>query len=100
MRKLAVALSALCISFLTYGQADNQKLIELGKAYKNFMFRNDPTKEDLKEIKSDIPDDLKTTDEFIIQTLTKGNKLLSETYLSRPGDQTLKQVYIVRAINL
>ena len=64
------------------------------------MFRNDPTKEDLKEVKSNIPGDLKTAGEFIVQTLTRGNKLLSEAYLSRPDDQTLKQLYIIRAINL
>src|SRR5688572_29866033 len=100
MRKLTVAILALFTSTLMYGQADNQKLIDLGKAYKNFMFRNDAAKEDLKELKSNIPDNLNPAAEFIIQTLTKGNKLLSETYLKRPADQTLKQIYIIRAINL
>jgi len=85
---------------MVFGQTNNQKRIELGKAYKNFMFRNDPTKEDLKEIKSNVPDSLKIAGEFIIQTITKENKLLKQDYLARPQDQTLKEIYIIRAINL
>ena len=34
----------------------NQKMIELGKAYKDFMFRNDPSKEVIKELKQDVPE--------------------------------------------
>jgi hypothetical protein len=100
MRKLTVTFLGLCSAVLMFGQTDSQKLIELGKIYKSFMFRNDPAKEDLKEIKSNVPGNLKTSDEFIIQTITKENKLLSQGYLSRPDDQTLKQIFIIRAINL
>ena len=100
MRKLTVTLLGLSLTFLSFGQTNNQKLIELGKAYKDFMFRNEATKADIKEIKSNVPDNLKTADEFIVQTLTKGNKLLTQDYLSSPDDQALKQVYIIRAINL
>jgi hypothetical protein len=91
----------MCISILTFGQpSENQKMIQLGKTYKDFMFRNEPTKQILKEIKSDVPESLKTTTDFIIQAITTKNKLLSQQYLSRPDDITLKQIYIIRAINL
>lgn len=71
MKKLTIALLTLCTCLTTYAQTDNQELIRLGKAYKNFMFRNDPAKEDLKELKSGMPDHMKTAGEFIIQTLTR-----------------------------
>ncbi|HPE40145.1 MAG TPA: hypothetical protein PLI77_03555 [Bacteroidales bacterium] len=48
------------IKFMTgviiWTKSINQKMIELGKAYKDFMFRNDPSKEVIKELKQDVPD--------------------------------------------
>lgn len=100
MKKFTGTLLGLCLTFLTLGQANNQKLIQLGRAYRDFMFHNAPNKEDLKELKAGIPDDLKAADDFIVETITKGNKLLTKRYLLRPEDQTLKQIYIIRSINL
>lgn len=101
MKKPTLTLIGLLFAFLTFGQiADNQKLIELGKTYKDFMFRNEPTKEVFKEIKSDVSEKLKVASEFIAQTITTKNKLMSPSFLSRPDDQILKQIYIIRAINL
>jgi hypothetical protein len=101
MKKTTVTLLATFLSLLTYGQAtENQKMIELGKTYKDFMFRNEPTKEILKETKSEVPENLKVATEFIVQSITTKNKLLTQPFLSRPDDKVLKQIYIVRAINL
>ena len=101
MKKTTLTLLATCLTFLTFGQAtENQKMIELGKTYKDFMFRNEPTKDVLKEIKSDVPENLKVATEFIGQSITTKNKLLTQTFLSRPDDKVLKQIYIIRAINL
>jgi hypothetical protein len=100
MKRSAITLLALCITFLATGQkTENQKLIELGKAYKNFMFSNEPTKDELNKIKSDVPERLKTSAAFIVQTITTKNKLLTAAYLSRPDDNVLKQIYIIAAIN-
>jgi hypothetical protein len=101
MNKTTLTFLATCLIFFTFGQVtENQKMIELGKTYKDFMFRNEPTKEVLKEIKSDIPENLKVATEFIVQTITTKNKLLTQPFLSRPHDKVLKQIYIIRAINL
>ncbi|MEA4868250.1 hypothetical protein SDC9_40580 [bioreactor metagenome] len=101
MKKTTLTLLATCLTLLTFGQVtENQKLIELGKAYKDFMFRNEPTKDILKDLTADVPTNLRTTTYFIIQTITTKNKLLTKTYLSRLDDQILKQIYIIRAINL
>jgi len=64
------------------------------------MFRNEPTKEVFKDVKANVPTDLQTATDFIIQTITTKNKLLTHRFLSRPDDQTLKQIFIIRAINL
>lgn len=100
MKKTSLSLLALCLTVLTYGQAsENQKMIELGKAYKDFMFRNEPSKDVLKALKTDVPENLSAATEFIVQSITTKNKLLTQAFLSRPEDKVLKQIYIIRAIN-
>jgi hypothetical protein len=101
IKKRTLTLLATCLTMLSFGQiTESQKMIELGKAYKDFMFRNEPTKEILKELKSDIPENMKSATDFIVQTITTKNKLLTQPYLSRPDEKTLKQIYIIREINL
>lgn len=101
MKKITLTLLAINLTFLTFGQVtENQKMIELGKIYKDFMFRNNASKDILKEIKLDVPENLKVATEFIAQSITTKNKILSQPYLSRPDDKVLKQIYIIRAINL
>lgn len=101
MKKTALILLGLCMTVLTFGQTNNQaKLIELGKSYNDFMFRNEPTKEVFKNINADVPENLKTATDFIVQTITTKNKLLTPQFLSRPDDLTLKQIFIISAVNL
>ncbi len=56
MKKL-IAILLTILSCVSYGQS-NQKLIELGKAYKNFMFMSEPPKETIKRLKDKTPSDL------------------------------------------
>ena len=101
MKKAAFTFLGLCLTILTFGQTNNnEKLIELGKHYKDFMFRNEPTKEVFKDMKAGVPENLKTATDFILQTITTKNKLLTQRFLSRPDDQSLRQIFIIRAINL
>ena len=100
MRRITLTILGLCLIMLGFGQTnDNQKLIELGKAYKNFMFKNEPDKNSLKDLKSNVTENVKVTTEFIVQTIMTNNKLPTQTFLKRPTDQVLKQIYIIRAIN-
>jgi hypothetical protein len=101
MKNVISTILALLLTFLALGQVtEKQKMIELGKSYKNFMFRNEPTKQFLKELKSDVPENLKEATEFIIQTISNKNKLLTQPFLSRPDDRVLLQIYIIKEINL
>lgn len=101
MKRIVFTFLATCFTFLTFGQvAERQKMIALAKSYKDFMFRNEPTKDVLKEIKSDIPQNLILATEFIRQSITTKNKLLTLQFLSRPESSVLKQIFIIRAINL
>lgn len=100
MKKTAITLIAICLTLSTFGQvADQQKMIELGKTYKEFMFRNEPPKAVLKEIKSDVPENLKAATAFILESITTKNKILTQPFLSRPDDKVLKQIYIIREIH-
>jgi hypothetical protein len=101
MKKTTLTLLATCLTFLTFGQViENQKMIEIGKIYKDFVFRNEPTKDVLKELKSGVPKNFKVVTEIITQCITTNNKLLTKPFLSRPDNKVLKQIYIIRAISL
>lgn len=97
MRITFTILLTILTSFV-YSQ-ENQKLIDLGKAYKNFMFRSELPKETLKNLKENMPIGLHKTSDFILQTLTTKNDLLKTEFLKLPDSKTLKNIYIVRAIN-
>ncbi len=101
MKKSTLTLFATFLTFLIFGQVpESQKIIELGKTYKDFMFRNEPTKDILREIKLNVPENLRVATEFIVQTISTKNRLLTQPYLSRPDDKVLKQIYVIQAINL
>jgi hypothetical protein len=100
MNNITLILLSICLSTFTFGQTnENDKLIELGKAYKDFMFRNEPPRGFIKNLKTKSPDNLKPATRFIVQTITTDNDLLKQKYLSLPDDQTLKLIYIIRSIN-
>lgn len=83
-----------------YGQDNHQQMIFLAQTYSNYMFRNQPTKEVFKELKAMADPDMAATVDFITQTITTKNKILTTRYLTRPDDRILKQIYIIRAISL
>ncbi len=100
MKKKVFTFLAIFFTYLATGQTPvNQKMIDLGKIYKDYMFRNEPTKDVLKDAETGVPENLKAATDFILQTITTKNKLLTATYLSRPEDAVLKQIYIIRAID-
>ena len=99
--KRILIISIFCVlAFVSYSQDQRQQMLFLAKTYNNFMFRNQPTKDLLKELKGITDPDMKATADFITQTITNNNKILSTKYLKRPDDNTLKQIYIIRALSL
>jgi len=101
MNKIALTLLSICLTANIFGQSSvNQKLIELGKAYKDFMFRNEPPKGFVKDLQNNVPENLKLATSFIEQTITTDNKLLKKDYLILPDIQTLKYIFIIHSINL
>ena len=99
MKKILLLFLFCGLTSSFYGQDTHQTLILLGKTYDGYMFRNQPTKEVFKELKAIGNTDMEATVDFITQTITSKNKILTTKYLTRPDDRTLKQIYIVRAIS-
>lgn len=97
MKKTFIILLSLLAS-CSYSQ-ENQKLIDLGKAYKNYMFMSDIPKEAMVRLKANTPPELQQSVNFISETLIPKNNLLKPEFLKLPDEKTLKQIYIVRAIN-
>lgn len=101
MKKTLFCTLSLCMCLILPAQNENKEhLTELAKAYKNYMFLNDGPKDLYKQLRSGTDENLRQATEFIIQTISTKNKLLSSTYLSRPDNRVLKQVYIIRELNL
>lgn len=100
MKKLLI-LSLFCgLASGAFAQSQHQQTVFLAKTYNAFMFRNQPTKEVLKELNGISDPEMKATVEFITQTIISKNKILTTKYLTRPDDYTLKQVYIIRALSM
>jgi hypothetical protein len=102
MNKIALTL-LMSFIFVMNAHSQNSKivenLIELGKIYRNFMFRtNPPTNigEQLSALK--IPELAKTVD-FIEQTITPNNHLTDKRYLTRPDTSTLLYIYAIVQVN-
>lgn len=86
---------------LSFGQSTtHEKLITLAKTYSSFMFQNEPTKEIISGLKQKVSTDVMEANQFITETITTKNKLLSPNFLKRPNNDVLKQIYIVRRISL
>ncbi len=101
MRRISVV-SILIVSFMTTIQAQSSyqsKLIELGEAYKNYMFRAEPSKAEIEVLLKDVPPELEKATDFMVQTLISKNTLLTPKYLALPESPTLTQVYIIRHIS-
>src|SRR6185436_14067881 len=65
MNKLILTLIGICLSIFSLGQTtENNKLIELGKAYKNFMFSNEPPMGFVNMLQLNMPEDLNVTASF------------------------------------
>lgn len=101
MKKFTLFLFILIQAWFVLGQSsENQKLIELAKAYNNFMFMNKPPKEIIVKLaKIDNPD-LEVASNFILECIKTNNKILTQPFLTRPEDKYLKQIYIIRAVSL
>lgn len=100
MNKITLTLLGICLTLFSIGQTtENDKLVELGKAYNNFMFRTEPPKDVVNDLQSNIPENLKVATNFITQTITTGNKLLTQPFITLPDNASLKFIYIIGAVD-
>lgn len=101
MKRLILIISEICLTTLIPGQSgESIKLIELGKAYKEYWSGNEPTEKVSETITQNIPADLMEATEFIIQAITPDNNLLKKEFLTLPGDQTIRYIHIIRALKM
>jgi hypothetical protein len=101
MNKIIVLLITVLFGINSFGQsAENSELIKLGTAYKDYMFRNTPERKYLKKFVKKYPNSLQQEANFIKQTISSNNKLLNKDFLSIPDQAILKNIYIIREVNL
>ena len=84
----------------TFSQTQlNDGLIELAKAYKQYMFVNNPSDTFLKSLDKFENTELAFSTRLIKEIITENNSVLSEEFLKRPQDEELKQLYIIIHLN-
>lgn len=77
----------------------NYGIIELGKIYRNFVFRNNPTDLTIKKIDEIKLSKLQTAKVFIRECISPKNNLTSEQFLIVPDEQTLINLYLVMKVS-
>ncbi len=74
-------------------------LIELGKTYRQFMFRNNPPENVLTALDKFANTDLAFVSSFVRETIKPNTQILTDPFLKRPTDADLKSIYIIVKIN-
>lgn len=101
MKKYSIILGIIYFTSFAFGQiTENEKMIQLASVYKDNLFIAKTPKGEIKKIHTDVPESLKTATDFIAQAITSKNKLLTPTYLNRPDDNVLKQLFVIRTMEL
>lgn len=98
MKRIVLATLILSLGQIAWGQI-NDGLIDLGKTYRQFMFRNSPPETVLGSLDKYDNTELSFVGDFIQETIKPNNNILTEKYLKRPSDKDLQLIYIIREIN-
>ena len=88
----------ITIQFTFANDLDNE-IIELGKIYRDFVFRSNPTDLTFKQLEGINSPELFTTRNFVKECITPNNNLTSEKFLKIPGEQTLLNLYLIMKVN-
>ena len=100
MNKKITILLLLAFSIQSAFANDLDKgIIKLGKIYRNFVFRNNPTDLTFKKLAEINSSELLTTKNFIKECISPNNELTSEKFLKIPDEQTLLNLYLIMKVN-
>lgn len=100
MKKIVlITIAVAFVQILAFGQVSDG-LIELGKTYRQFMFRNNPPEAVLANLDKYDNTELSFAAKFIKETIKLNSNIISDEFLKRPSDNDLKSIYIVRQVNL
>lgn len=83
----------------TFATELDDGIIELGKIYRNFVFRNNPTELTFEKIDKIKSAELGATKEFIKECISPKNQLTSEKFLIVPDEETLLNLYLIMKVN-
>lgn len=83
----------------TFANDLDNGIIELGKIYRNFVFRSNPTDLTFEQIDEINSPKLLTTKNFIKECISPSNNLTSEKFLRLPDEQTLLNLYLIMKVN-
>lgn len=97
--RIKMLLLLLAVAHLSFAQQFNNEVIELAKIYRNFHFRNDPSMEVAARLQAITDPQLAAAKKVVAELIKPNNQIASRAYLTKPDSATLKNLYIVRALN-
>lgn len=83
----------------TFANDLDNGIIELGKIYRNFVFRNNPTDLTFQKLAEINSSELLSTKNFVKECISPNNELTSEKFLKIPDEQTLLNLYLIMKVN-
>lgn len=97
--RIKILLLLLTVAHLSFAQQFHNEVIELAKIYRGFHFRNDPTEEVSARLQAITSPQLTVAKKVVSELVKTNNQITSKEYLTKPDSATLKNLYIVRALN-
>lgn len=98
-KKLTILLLLAFSIQSTFANDLDNGIIELGKIYRNFVFRNNPSDLTFKKFAEINSPKLLTTKNFVKECISPNNELTSEKFLKIPDEQTLLNLYLIMKVN-
>ncbi|PKL78963.1 MAG: hypothetical protein CVV25_09660 [Ignavibacteriae bacterium HGW-Ignavibacteriae-4] len=100
MKSLIIFIAIVFSSIPSNGQSlNNEHIIELGKHFSNFMFRNEPPEIILDELGENYSEDMIGALKFIKEITISDNDILDTDFLTLPDSNTLRIVFIIDALH-
>lgn len=79
---------------------ESLKLLELAKGYKDYWSEDMSPESTINSLNQDVPENLKAARDFIVQTITMNNSLMTKKFLTLPDEQTIRYIHIIRALEM
>lgn len=99
MNRIILTVIFVQLTIVGFTQPSNEDLISLAKIYRSYHFSNTPSQQVFQDLLTKQPEELKTSGVFLAELIKSGNSITSKKYLTKPDQETLEHLFVIRSIN-